>query len=116
MATVSLHSPSLPVLYRARPRRGPKSSPTLHRVERACTVRSRVRRVGGECDECWTAALGPLGDVMVMVIPCVSGEVRINHVETAADATRVRPFADRRCNKMYDIELLLEQVVRESSE
>ena len=53
---------------------------------------------------------------MVMVIPCVSGEVRINHVETAADATRVRPFADRRCNKMYDIELLLEQVVRESSE
>ena len=43
-------------------------------------------------------------------------EVRINHVETAADATRVRPFADRRCNKMYDIELLLEKVVRESSE
>ena len=117
MATMSLHSPSLPVLYRGR---GPKSSPTLHRVERACTVRSRVRRVGGECDECWTAALGPLGDVMVMVIaPCV---IRINHgtmnnhVETAADAARVRPFADRQCNKMYDIELLLERVVRESSE
>ena len=39
-----------------------------------------------------------------------------NHVETAADAARVRPFADRQCNKMYDIELLLERVVRESSE
>ena len=58
---------------------------------------------------------------MVMVIPCV---IRINHeqpmdnnhVETAADAARVRPFADRQCNKMYDIELLLERVVRESSE
>ena len=111
MATVSLHSPSLPVLYRARAL-GPKSSPTLHRVERACTVRSRVRGVAGECDECWTAALGPLGDVTE---PCVTSGSQPCR-ETAADAARVRPFADRRCNKMYDIELLLEQVVRESSE
>ena len=57
---------------------------------------------------------------MVMVIPCVrSGSTHqppCRDRATAADATRVRPFADRRCNKMYDIELLLEKVVRESSE